>query len=138
MYREHRKEYLKFLEAQAVLNDIIFEYDRAFQKTQPHSLCYEVKAHTRVNRVEEFVIEVERKNLYRRSEDAKQILNTRRFLLNLKEAELRKSYDIHDILYVAKWVDNKEVSEITRNLGYSTSQIYQIINQIKKEVSLIS
>lgn len=39
LYKEHRKEYIKFLEAQAILNDIINEYDMAFQRTQPHSAC---------------------------------------------------------------------------------------------------
>ena len=38
LYKEHRKEYIKFLEAQAILNDIN-EYDMAFQRTQPHSAC---------------------------------------------------------------------------------------------------
>ena len=138
LYKEHRKEYIKFLEAQAVLNDIINEYDMAFQRTQPHSACYEVKTDTRINRVEEFVIEVERKDLKRRSEDAKIVLALRSELLKMKESELRKSFDIYDSLYVAKWIDHKEVSEITLNCGYSTAQIYQIINQIKKEVSFIS
>lgn len=138
-YREHIREYIEYLDAQAVLNEVVDAYDAAFQRTQPHSPCYYgVKTDSRKNRVEEFVIEVESKDLKRRIEDAQMILNLKTEMLKLKESELRKSADVYDTVYVAKWIDHKTVNEITRKLGYSQSQVYEIIKRIKKDVPQLS
>lgn len=139
-YKEHRKEYNEYVQAQAILNNVIDEYIKAFQKTQPHSPCYSgIQMNGHVNRVEEYVIEVENRDLKRRAEDAERVLYLKRELLDLKEAELRKSHNIYDLLYLGKWVDHKKVSEIIRELDfkgicYSTTQVYEIIKRIKAEI----
>lgn len=139
-YIEHRNEYNEFLEAQAVLNGVIEDYLVVFQKTQPHSPCYNgIKNYNRTNRTEEFIIEVERKGLKHRAEEAERVLKLKGELLDIKEAELRKSCDIYDLLYTAKWVDHKKTSDIIRELDfmgiyYSTSQIYEILKRIRNEI----
>ena len=141
-YREHRKTYVEYLNMQSVVNDIINDYLIAFQKTQPHSPSYSsngVKCGCRINRTEEYIIEVESKDLKRRSEDARLLLDLKKKLLDIKEAELRKSCDIYDVLYAAKWIDHKKPKDIIRDLGlkgfdYSTSQIYEILKRIGKEI----
>lgn len=139
-YREHRKEYVEYQQAQAVLNGIIEEYMQALQKTQPHSPCLsDTRPSRRINRTEEYIIEVESKNLKRRAEDAERVLHLKRELLDLKEAELRKSKDVYDCLYAGKWIDHKKVSEIIRDLDfkgiyYSTSQVYEILKRIRAEI----
>lgn len=141
-YKEHRKQYIEYLQKKAMCDEIIDEYSVAFQKTQPHSPSYSgVQYSGIVNRVEEYVIEIERKNLKRRAESAKKVLDAKRYLLDLKEAELRKSFDIYDVLYVAKWIDHKSTKDIIHEIGrmgicYSTSQIYAILKQMKCEIGL--
>lgn len=135
-YIEHRKQYLDCLNTQAMFNDVINEYDMAFQKTQPHSPCYSgMKPDIRINRAEEFVIEIESKNLKQRSEEARMILHLKTELLKMKEAELRKSFDIYDIVYVSRWIDNKPTKEIVRQVGYSSGQVYEIIKRIDKQIA---
>lgn len=139
-YKEYRKEYNEYVQAQAVLNNVIDEYIAAFQRTQPHSPCYSgIQMSGHVNKVEEYIIEVEGKDLKRRAEDAEKVLHLKRELLDLKESELRKSHDIYDLLYAGKWIDHKKVSDIQRELDlkgicYSTSQVYEILKRIKAEV----
>ena len=139
-YKEYRKEYNEYVQAQAVLNNVIDEYIAAFQRTQPHSPCYSgIQMSGHVNRVEEYIIEVESKDLKRRAADAEKVLHLKRELLDLKESELRKSHDIYDLLYAGKWIDHKKVSDIQRELDlkgicYSTSQVYEILKRIKAEV----
>ena len=139
-YREHRKEYIEFLQAQSILNGVIDDYLQAFQKTQPHSPCYkDIQISGGYNKVEEYIIEVERRDLKRRAEDAERALHLKKELLDLKEAELRKSRDIYDLLYAAKWIDHKKTADIIRDLDfkgiyYSTSQIYEIIKRIRSEI----
>lgn len=139
-YKEHRKEYLEYLQAQDVLNDVVNDYLVAFQKTQPHSPCYSgIQYSGIVDKTADYVIEVESKHLKQRAEDAEKALHLKKEILDLKEADLRKSRDIYDLLYTAKWIDNKRVKDIIRDLDlkgiyYSTSQIYEIIKRIKKEI----
>lgn len=123
-----------------MLNDVINEYDTAFQKTQPHSPSYfGVRPDIRKNRVEEFVIEVERKGLNRRVHDATMLLNAKKVLLDIAEEQLRRSCDIYDVLYTAKWVDRKKTKDIIRDLNrkgfdYCPSHVYEIIKQLSKEI----
>lgn len=139
-YKEHRKEYVEYQQAQAVLNGIIEEYMQALQRVQPHSPCLsDATTGSRINRTEEYIIEVERKDLKRRAEDAERVLHLKRELLDLKEAELRKSKNVYDCLYAGKWIDHKKVSEIQRELDlkgicYSTSQVYEILKRIRTEI----
>ena len=141
-YKEHRKAYIDFLNAQNVVNDVVEEYLLAFQKTQPHSPSYSdtgTPIGNRVNKTEEYIIEVEHKDLKRRAEDATILLNLKQKLLDIKEVELRKSCNVYDAVYVAKWVDHKKTKDIVRDLdfkglGYSTSQVYEIIKRIGNEI----
>lgn len=138
-YKEYRKEHTNYLQAKEVLNEVIEEYSVAFQKTQPHSPIYsDIQMSGFLNRTEEYVIEIERKNLKHRAKVAEMVLESKKYLLDLKEAELRKSLDIYDLVYVAKWIDQKATKDIVRELDskgifYSKSQVYAIIKRIKSE-----
>lgn len=140
-YLEHRKAYIEFLQAQAVVNDVVNDYLVAFQKTQPHSPVF-TDAGTnsnRVNKTEEYIIEVEHKDLKRRAEDATMLLDLKQKLVDIKEAEARKSCNVYDAVYVAKWIDHKKTKEIIRTLdfkgcSYSSSQVYEIIKLISHEI----
>ena len=91
------------------------------------------------NSIEDYVIEVEEKRLYQRMRDAGVIIGGKKELADLAEIELRKSKDIYDLVYTAKFVDGKRTKEIYRELdlmgkNYSTSQIYDIIRRIKAQI----
>lgn len=140
-YREHRKAYIEYINAQNVVNDIVNEYLVAFQRTQPHSPVYTdagTKAN-QVNRVEEYVIEVEHKDLKRRAEDATMLLDLKQRLVDIKEKEVRKSCSVYDAIYVSKWIDHKKPKDIILDLDlkgfcYSSSQVYEIIKRLEKEI----
>lgn len=139
-YRDHRKAYVDYLQAKAAYDDISEEYMTVFQKTQPHSPSYMgVQFSGIVNRTEEYIIELESKNLKHRAEIAEMKLDARKYLLDLSEEELRKSYDIYDVLYIAKWIDHKSTKAIIQEIGrkgisYSDSQIYSILKRLKTEM----
>lgn len=140
LYREHRREYNEYLMMQSALNGVVDEYLVAFQKTQPHSPSYSgVQNNGFINVTERYIIEVESKNLKRRAEDAQNMLEVKKFLVDLKEEELRKSRDIYDLVYAAWCIDNKNTREIIRDLDskgvcYSTSHIYEILKKLKREL----
>lgn len=139
-YKEHRKEYNEYIQAQNALRGVIDEYLEAFQRTQPHSPCYTgVQYSGHINRVEEYIIEVEAKHLRQRAEDAERVLHLKKELLDLKEEELRNSKDVYDLIYAGRYIDHKKVSEIIRELDfkgicYSTGHVYEILNRIKAEI----
>lgn len=139
-YKEHRKAYIEFLNAQRIVNDVADEYLAAFQRTQPHSPSYSgVQYSGFVNKTEDYIIEVESKHLKKRAEDAERVLHLKKELLDLKEGELRKSKDVYDLIYAGKYVDHKKVSEIIRDLDfkgicYSTGHVYEILKRIGKEI----
>lgn len=139
-YKEHRKAYIDFLNTQSIVNDIVDQYLLAFQRTQPHSPSYSGVQYSGVyNRTEEYIIEVEHGDLKRRAEDAAMLLDLKQKILSIKEAELRKSHDIYDAVYTAKWIDHKKPKDMIRDLDfkgfdYSEGHVYEIIKRISKEI----
>lgn len=140
-YLIHNKRYQEYLQAQDDLNRVLDEWILAFQKTQPKATTYgdKVQSSKTTNSIEDYVIEVEEKRLYQRMRDAGVIIGGKKELADLAEIELRKSKDIYDLVYTAKFVDGKRTKEIYRELdlmgkNYSTSQIYDIIRRIKAQI----
>lgn len=136
MYLTHNKRYCEYLQAQSDLKEVTDEYEVVFQRTQPKGNYSERVSGTPKNKTEEYVIEVERRHLKRRIEDAKEIVETKKFLLDLAEEDLRKSHDIYDLIYTKRWIDHKKPKDIYRELdlmgiSYSRSHIYEIIKRIK-------
>ena len=137
-YIEHNKQYNEYVQAQNDLQDVLDEYMIVFQKTQPKVSYGEHTQGNPTNKVEEFVIEVERRRLYKRMTDAKAVIDAKGELLKIAEEQLRKSKDIYDLIYTKKWVDKKRPKDIYRELdlmgmNYSRSQIYEIIKRIKAQ-----
>ena len=139
MYLEHNKQWNEFIQAQNDLQAIIDEWVVAFQKTQPKVNYGEHTSGSPVNKVEEYVIEVERRQLKRRMDEAKEVLQAKQDLLDAVEKQLRKSRNIYDLIYTKKWVDHKRPKDIYRELdlmgmNYSRSHIYEVINRIKAQI----
>lgn len=141
-YLMHNKRFSEYLQAQDTLNKILDEWILAFQKTQPKATTYgdKVQSSVTTNSIEDYVIEVEEKHLYRRIHDAGLIITAKKELADLAEIEVRKSKSVWDIIYAAKWIDGKRPKDIYRELdlmgmNYSTSQIYEIIRRIKAQIN---
>lgn len=140
-YLLHNKRYTDYLNAQEELNAILNEWILAFQKTQPRGTSYgdKVQASNNSKPIEDYVIEVEEKHLYRRINDARLILHGKAELLQIAENELKASKNIWDMIYCKKWVEGKRPKDIYRELdlmgmNYSISQIYEIQKRIKSQI----
>lgn len=135
-YLEHNKRYCDYLQAQRDLNEVLEEYMIVFQRTQPKGNYSERISGSPKNKTEEYVIELDRRQLNRRIADAKLIIQAKKDLLDMAEEQLRKSKDIYDVIYTKKFVDKKRPKDIYRELdlmgmNYSRSHIYEIIKRIK-------
>ena len=139
MYLEHNKQWNEYVQAQQDLQAIIDEYVVVFQRTQPKISYGEHTQGNPTNKVEEYVIEVEQRQLKRRMAEAQEVLEAKKLLLGIAEEQLRKSKNIYDIIYTKKWVDHKRPKDIYRELdlmgmNYSRSHIYVVINRIKEQI----
>lgn len=137
MYLEHNKRWCEYIQAQNDLREVLDEYEMIFQRTQPKVNYSERVSGTPRNKTEEYVIELERRDLNRRIADATAIIQAKKDLLDMAEEELRKSRDIYDLIYLKKWVEHKRPKVIYRELdlmgiSYSTSHIYEIIKRIRQ------
>lgn len=140
-YLLHNKRYCEYVQAQEDLNKVLDEWILAFQKTQPRATTYgdKVQATITTNPIEEYVIEVEERHLYERIKDAKLIISAKEDLLRRAEEELRKSKNVYDLIYAAKWIDGERPKDIYRKLNliglpYSTDHIYAVIRRIKLQI----
>lgn len=140
LYLDYKRYQLKYLEAQEAVNAILDEKTVLFQKTQPKSAISEterVDGGTRVNKVEEYVIALEQRHINERLAEAKTLMLERKDLLNHKEAELRASQSIDDIIYVLKWLDGMKTKDIIDEIAYSETQVYRIIKKIRKNLKMV-
>lgn len=140
LYLDYKRYQLKYLEAQEAVNAILDERTVLFQKTQPKSSISEterVDGGTRVNKVEEYVIALEQRHINERLAEAKLIMMERRDMLQQKEAELRASKSIYDVIYVLKWLDGMRTKDIADEIAYSEAQVYRIIKKIRKNINMI-
>ena len=139
VYLEHRKRYLEYKQACDDLQTILDEWTLAFQRTLPKISYGDKVQGNPVNKIEEYIIEVEEKGLQQRKEKAEQIIDGRVKLLTLAEEDLRKSKNIYDLIYTMKWVDGLRPKDVYRKLdlmgmNYSTSQIYEITKRIRAQI----
>ena len=114
-------------------NDLLTEKERLFVRTQPNAIRYDklnVKSSPNSNVLEDYVIEKEKKQLDRRIAEMKVLLDDRRNLMLLKEAELRKSKDMYDRIYTMRYLEDMSVERIAKKVNYSVSQVYRILTKI--------
>lgn len=146
IYIEYAHIKKKCSDAEIMLEKILSDKDELFQRTQPRSLMGEYerehdkritvasKGGTKVNQIEQYVIEVEERGINERLLEAKSIVEDWRAVLMAKEQELRKSKHIDDELYVMRFLDHKRVRDIARATHYSKSQIYKKLQLISEKV----
>jgi gamma-glutamylcysteine synthetase len=139
VYLDHRKRYVEYQQACDDLAEILDEWTLAFQRTVPKISYGDKVQGNPVNKIEEYIIEVEEKGLRQRKEVAEQIIDGRKKLLAEAEGILRKSGNIYDLIYTMRWVDGLRPKDVYRRLdlmgkNYSESQIYEITKRIRAQI----
>lgn len=141
-YLRHRKMYLDYLQAQDMVQQILDEDTMLFQLTQPKSSISDserVSGGSVIPKAELYIIRKEEAHINERLAEAHMILHERYDLMHLEEADLRKSKDVYDQVYVAKWIDGYKADKMikvlrTRGVYYSRSQIYNIMARIRQQI----
>ena len=139
LYTQYHEFKIKYYNAQKDYDDILSEKERLFARTQPQATVYDkekVNGGSPSNAFDEYLIEKEKKNIDDRLKEARSILEDRERLLKLKEEELRRSGDWHDKAYVYKYIDGLKVRDIKYRMPYCRSQIYEILNKIRENITI--
>lgn len=130
----------KYILSMQEVDKILNEKELLFQRTQPKSPVMDqerVSGGSPENKIESYIIELERKKIDERLKRAKEIMNDRHELYLLSLESLRRSKDKYDIIFVLKWMDGKSAREISKRMHYSESHVYRMINKIKKKAKMI-
>ena len=135
LYIEYHAIRLKYTDAQRIYDDLIDEKETLFARTQPQAVNYgkdRVAGGSGKNAFEEYVIAKERSRIDERLQEQKAILDERRTLKEIKEAELRRSKHLHDRMYVYRYLDRLTLMQIENRIPYSRVQIWRILKIIEK------
>ena len=135
LYVEYEKYLNRFKTTQAKVDEILTEKEAIFLKTQTQGIRYDLEKITGgayTNIFESYVIDLEKKKIDERLQEAKSLLEERKMLLDMKERELRNSKELYDKIYRMRYIDNLSPYNIGERIGYSTSQVYRILDKINK------
>ena len=127
----------KYLDTQKKFDEILQEKESLFAKTQPKSPNWDKigKNGNQINnKFDNYLSVKELKRIDERLSEIKSILDDRERLLNLKEQELRNSKNHIDQIYRMKYIDQSNINKITKSVHYSRSQVYRILEDIKKTI----
>ena len=132
MYIEYDRARESLMRAITKYDGLIGEKERLFQRTQPRAVDYQadrVKSSSRSNALESYVAAIE--GIDKKLEEAKEIVEHRKKLMDGIEVELRKSKDIYDVVYVLRYLEHWRIRKIARATTYSESQIYRILQNMR-------
>lgn len=133
-YEEYKN---KYLDAQKQFDKILQEKEKIFAKTQPKSPKWDKIDSSNVtehNNFDNYLISKESKKIDERLVEIKSILDDRERLLKLKEKELMESREQIDKIYKLKYIRQFNINEIIKNVNYSKSQVYRLLDIIKRVV----
>lgn len=137
IYEEYETFRKKLYEAQIQCNEILNEKEELFAKTQPKATQIKGDKTTggkHTNSFDDYLIQKERKNIDKRLEEIKSILNDRERLVRLKEQELRASNNPYDKIYRCRYIDRLTIEKTVRLSNYSRSQVFNILKEIRKHL----
>lgn len=135
IYIEYEQYRCKYLDLQEQFNHFLTEKERILTKTLPNAIRYDkdkTSSSLDGNPLEDYVIELEESKVDESLDRIRQLLEDRERLLHLKEKELRMSQDAYDRIYRMKYLDCMGINKIAKIMHYSRSQVYRILENIKK------
>lgn len=134
LYLDYALYLQKYRQAQSSLDKLLSEREDLFQRTQPGATDYGkdvVSSTPNGTPFDNYLIAKEKTHIDDRIKEAQEIVDDRGGLLKLKEKELRGSKDTHDRIYCMRELDRWSARRIAMRIGYSTAQIYRLINIIE-------
>lgn len=137
LYGDYYECQQKYRDAQSVYDGVLEDRELLFERTQPKSTEYDkerLDGGKQSNVFDDYLVQLERKRIDERLEEADRILELRKHLLELKEAELRKSSEPADRVYVLRYLEHCRIHKIASKINYSESQIYRILSTIKADI----
>ena len=136
IYEEYKQ---KYADAQSIYAELLRTKEELFNRTQPLAISYDsehVSGGNPANKFDAYLIAKDKMHLDAKLAEAKDLMESRLHLMKLKEQELRASKDLHDQIYVMRYLDHIRVFIISRKVRYSESQVYRILEKIEKRVNL--
>ncbi len=134
-YEESRAIYMGWIDS---YKEAVAEKDEMLTKVLGGSIRYDKEAvQTSVSGspLDDYVAAVESKGLDKRIDHARGMLDKWRDVLDVQEAELRRSHEIYDKVYVCRYIEGMTVRQIGRKLNYSKSQVFRIDQEIQDKIS---
>lgn len=129
----------KYHDAQEKFDEILSEKEKLFARTQPKATDYskdKTSGGTPSNPFEVYMMKMQEDLVDERLNEARTIINDRKFLLQSKEEELRNSNDWYDRIYVYRFIEKLSVEKIKNLMPYCRSSIYDKITEIEKRLGL--
>lgn len=136
-YLEYECFRLKYIALQQRYDEIVAEKERLFELTLPTPINYEkekIDGGEAQNKFDKYLISKEEKHIEQRLQECLSLLRDRKVLLDIKEAELRKSKNLYDKIYRLYYLDKMRVERIANYLHYSARQTYRILRIITENV----
>ncbi len=137
LYVEYETAKTKYNRAKEIYDNLIAEKEELFQITQIHGMDYEVErvdGGIQKSSFDAYMLKKEQTKIDERIAEAEDILKRRKEQLQTTENELVASSDISDKIYILKYLGNSTKSQIAEKTGYSTSQVYRILEKIEKKI----
>lgn len=125
-----------YRQAAAIYIDACNKLEELFTRTQPGAIRYDsdkvVTPYPDGSVVDEYIAEKERQHVDDRIRQARQLLDYRKYLLDLEEQELRKSREPIDIIFYMRFLDRKKIRWICWKTNYSESTVKRKIREIRQ------
>ena len=134
LYVEYETAKTKYEHARDVYDGLIAEKEELFQITQIKGMEYDkerVDGGSMNSLFDSYIIKKEQAKLDERINEAYDILQRRKEQLKAKKEELIASRDKYDKIYVLAELERQPQDKIAALTGYSTSQVYRILRNIK-------
>lgn len=133
--REYEKNRRRYDLAVATYERLLIRKEELFQRTQPKAIEIKpdlITGGSPGNPLEDYAIHAA--EIDQRLAGARELIESRKYLLNISEARLRDSCGLYDRIYVARYLDGKSVGWISRNVNYSERQVYRVLRLIARNL----
>jgi len=136
LYIEYSNCKKKLVEAQKRFARILEEKEELFNITQPQGTNYDkelVDGGSKENVFDKYLEMKEVKEIDKRLDEARAILNDRKILEKNKKEELLQSNDVKDKIYVHKFLEHLSYNQIAKSVNYSEREVYRVVKKMREE-----
>lgn len=135
VYLEYERVKMSCISTKNRFAHLLLEKERILTETLPNAIRYDkdnVQTSIEGNLLDNYVIEMDEKGIDKRLAKLRQSLKDWEILLEFMERRLRSSKEIPDRIYVMRHLDGYGIKRICKEINYSRSQIYRILDKIEK------